>query len=529
VDGTTGAATYEYSWELSDQQALAFNPWNLLRATPTGVADDWDPAGARDRYESAGQGSVVFRVTLSGTPASVRTGGPGATIGAAVAPIRVADPSITWSTPSSEIMLSRTTGPDVVVTGNLDPAATPDYVPVIATAANGFHATAWVYVEPPYEAPPVLTQGPTLTGPTGGQMAVDYAYDLGDHTDQSIITWSICADATCATARDVATSRDGLPLKSHALTEGDVGQLIRVGVQPKHNVSDPGPAVFAISDKPIAACDVASTTVSPNFRNFVTTADASYVSGLWTVIGTWTVQAGTTLVNGYGVRVGSQGAALLYQDDTRRGDMQVAVTMTPEKTSGAGFGSPGSSADGANVQKSDIFIKYDPRTQTGYSLRFWRTTQSASACLFQLFRIDNGIGTPLNDTQVLTGVFRDNTELVMKVTGDQLTVEGHNTANGETLSLAGTITPNDFGGAGVAWGGTVSRGNSNVYSKLEISYPGATVPPCETPPPEPPTTTPPPKTGGGGCGCASGGMPRGLLPALLVLVALLTVRRPRRR
>jgi MYXO-CTERM domain-containing protein len=209
--------------------------------------------------------------------------------------------------------------------------------------------------------------------------------------------------------------------------------------------------------------------------------------------------------------------------------MQVAVTMTPEKTSGAGFGSPGSSADGANVQKSDIFIKYDPRTQTGYSLRFWRTTQSASACLFQLFRIDNGIGTPLNDTQVLTGVFRDNTELVMKVTGDQLTVEGHNTANGETLSLAGTITPNDFGGAGVAWGGTVSRGNSNVYSKLEISYPGATVPPCDTPPPEPPTTTPPPKTGGGGCGCASGGMPRGLLPALLVLVALLTVRRPRRR
>ena len=530
VDGSTGAATYDYSWELSDQQALAFNPWNLLRATPTGVADDWDPANARDTYENAGQGSVVFRVTLSGTPASVRTGGPGATIGATVAPIRVADPSITWSTPSSEIMLSQTTGPSVVVTGNLDPAAMPDYVPVIATAANGFHATAWVYVEPPYEAPPVLTQGPTLTGPADGQMTVDYAYDLGDHTDQSIITWSICADATCGTARDVATSRDGLPLTSYALTEGDVGQFIRVSVQPKHNVSDPGPAVFATSDKPIAACDVASTTVSPNFRNFVTTPDSSYVSGLWTVIGTWTVQAGATLVNGYGVRVGSQGAALLYEDDTKRGDMQVAVTMTPEKSSGAGFGSPGSSADGAGVQKSDIFIKYDPRSQTGYSLRYWRTTQSASACMFQLFRIDNGVGTPLNDTQVLTGVFRDNTELVLKVTGDQLTVDGHNTSNGETLSLAGTITPNDFGGAGVAWGGTVSRGNSNVYSKLEISYPGATVPACETPPPEPPTTTTPGKSSSG-CGCASSGTPRGagLLAARLLLVGLLVARRPRVR
>jgi MYXO-CTERM domain-containing protein len=529
VDGTTGGVTFDYSWELSDQQALAFNPWNLLRATPTGVADDWDPANARDMYESAGQGSVVFRVTLSGTPASVRSGGPGATIGATVAPIRVADPSITWSTPSSEITLSTTTGPSVVVTGNLDSTGMPDYVPVIATAANGFHATAWVYVEPPYEAPPILTQGPTLTGPTAGQMTVDYAYDLGAHTDQSIITWSICADATCATARDVATSRDGLPLTSYALTEGDVGQFIRVGVQPKHDVSDPGPAVFATSDKPIAACDVASTTVSPNFRDFVTTADSSYVSGLWTVIGTWTVQAGATLVNGYGVRVGSQGAALLYQDDTKRGDMQVAVTMTPEKTSGAAFGSPGSPSDGPTVQKSDIFIKYDPRTQTGYSLRYWRTTQSASACLFQLYRIDNGAGTPLNDTQVLTGVFRDDTELIMKVTGDQLTVDAHNTSNAETLSLAGTIAPNDFGGAGVAWGGTVSRGNSNVYSKLEISYPGATVPACETPPPQPPTTPPPVKSSSG-CGCASAGPPGGrLLAALLLVVGLLMARSRRVR
>ena len=103
TDGSTGAATFEYSWELSDQEALAFNPWNLLRATPTGVADDWDPADARATYESAGQGSLVYKVMLSGTPASVRTGGSGATIGATVAPARAPDPTITWSSPSSAI------------------------------------------------------------------------------------------------------------------------------------------------------------------------------------------------------------------------------------------------------------------------------------------------------------------------------------------------------------------------------------------------------------------------------------------
>jgi len=543
ADGSTGPATFEYSWELSDQQALAFNPWNLLRATPTGVADDWDPAGARATYEAAGQGSLVYRMFLSGTPASVRTGAAGATIGAAVAPVRVPDPSITWSTPSSSIALSRTTGPDVVVTGNT--TGTPEYVPVIATAANGFHATAWVHVEPPYLDPPILTSGPTLRPPAGGQIAVDYGYDLAGHEDQSVITWSICGDAGCASPRDVAVSRDGLPLKAHTLTPGDVGNFIRVGVQPKHNVSDPGPAVFAISGSPIAACDLGSSTVSPDFRDFVATANSSYVSGLWTVIGTWTVEAGAAYVNGYGARAGSQGAALLYQEDAKHGDMQIALTMTPEKTSGAGFGSPGSSADG-NSQKSDIYIKYDPRTKTGYALRYWRTTQSAQACMYQLFRIDNGVGTPLNDTQVLSGVFRPSTELVMKVVGDHLTVEAHNSTNAETLSLEGTITPNDFGGAGVAWYGTVPRGNSNVYSKFEISYPGVAVETC--PPPSGAAgaigtgtgggqagagggvvgggAAGAPASGGGGCGCAIEDRPR-MSPWLLGAALLLAVRRGR--
>jgi len=548
TDGSSGAATFDYSWELSDQQALAFNPWNLLRATPTGVADDWDPAGAQATVEAAGAGSLVYKMFSSGTPASVRTGGAGATIGATVAPVRVADPSITWSTPSSSIALSRTTGPDVVVTGNTTGA--PEYVPVVATAANGFHTTAWVYVEPAYVDPPILTSGPTLGPPAGGQMTVDYAYDLAGHVDQSVITWSICGDAACTSPRDVAVSRDNLPLASYTLTPGDVGNFIRVGVQPKHNVSDPGPAVFATSDRTIAACDLGSSTVSPNFRNFVVTPNASQVSGLWSVIGTWTIQAGAAFVNGYGARAGAQGAALFYQEDAKRGDMQVALTMTPEKTSGAGFGSPGSSADGS--QRADVYIKYDQRSRTGYSLRYWRTTQSASACMFQLFRIDNGVGAPLNDTQVLTGVFKPSTELVMKVVGDQLTVDAHNSVDAQTLSLQGTITPNDFGGAGVAWYGTVPAGNSNVYSRFEISYPGVTPEPC--PPPSGAgggtgtgggaaggggggggaVTTGAAGAaglrfgGGGGCGCAfdvGRRGSRGLLGAIVLLVALAVLRR----
>ena len=529
ADGSGGPATFDYSWELSDQQALAFNPWNLLRATPTGIADDWDPAGARATYEATGQGSLIYKIILSGTPASVRTGGAGATIGATVAPVRAPDQSITWSTPSSAISLSRTTGPDVVVTGNTTGA--PEYVQVIATAANAFHATAWVYVEPAYVDPPMLASGPTLGPPADGKVAVDYSYDLAGHEDQSVITWSICGDAACASPRDVAVSRDGLPLASYTLTPGDVGNFVRVSVQPKHNVSEPGPEVFAVSDRVIAACDLGSFTVSPNFRNFVTTQNQSYVSGLWTVLGTWTVEAGATLINGYGVRAGTQGAQLLYQEDAKRGDMQIALTMTPEKTSGAGFGSPGSSADG-NSQKSDIYIKYDPRTKTGYSLRYWRTTESAAACMYQLFRIDNGVGSPLNDTQVLSGVFRPDTELVMKVVGDHLTVEAHNSTNAETLFLEAPITPNDFGGTGVAWYGTVPRGNSNVYSRFEISYPGVAPEMCVGNPLPPLHPTNAASLRGGGCGCATADGPgsrHAFLGALLLLGSLAARRRARSR
>jgi hypothetical protein len=271
------------------------------------------------------------------------------------------------------------------------------------------------------------------------------------------------------------------------------------------------------------------------------------------VLGAWAAQAGAELVNGYGIRVGSQPASILYQEDAPRADMQLSLSMTPEKTAGSGFGSPGGPEEGDRVQKSDIYIKYDPRTRTGYSLRYWRTTLSTQACMFQLYRIDAGVGTPLNDVQVLTGVFKPTTELVMKVIGDQLSVEAHNSDDAETLSLTGTITPNTFGGAGAAWYGTVSRGNSNVYSRFEISYPGLTSSCPVAPGAAAPGATAPgasagaqPATGGGlgsmagpagsaapssDSGCAVGARTRGVAGVLgaFTLLAVLAQRLGRKR
>ena len=170
----------------------------------------------------------------------------------------------------------------------------------------------------------------------------------------------------------------------------------------------------------------------------------------------------------------SQGASILYPTDTPVGDEQVSVVMTPEKTAGQGFGSPGTgddSAPGNTIQNADIYIKYDPRSGNGYSLQFWRTTQSATEVMFQLYKHINGVSSPIDTNQELTGVFKPNTLITLSIIGNTFTATGSNTVDSDTLFLQGTISPNSYGGAGTRWSGTVPSGNSNAYSFFQISYP----------------------------------------------------------
>jgi hypothetical protein len=511
-DSLVGMHTYTLSRELTPEEVKAFNPWNLLRATPNGPADDWDPAHARDKY--AADGSDVFRMALTGPTApeaipgagpfissavspSIRTGGAGATINASVSPARARDAQVTWSSPSKLISLSAASGDSVTVTGN-NPTDKAQWIPVRATAPNGFYVQAFVYVEPKYIEPPTFAKQLTIAAPLAGKVSVQYALNFAGHPgliDQSLITWSQCDDAQCSNARKVAVSRGDLPLKTYTLTPGSIGKYLKVSIRPKHNISDPGPEVTAISTNPITRAEVTSPNINPNFRNFVEASNPAIANGEWTVIGTWTSVTGDNLVNGYGLRVsnppnmnagpgaGGIGAtaparapnphsSLVYDNDGPVGDMSVKVVMTPEKTAGQGFGIAGSpDDDDPRSQRADIYIKYDPRTRTGYSLRYWRTIQSAEKVMFQLYRIENGVGTPLNDRQQLTGVFKPNCTITLSVVGGKLTAKGSNMVDGETLSLEGDITPNPFGGAGVYWSGSVPVGNSNVYSEIRITYP----------------------------------------------------------
>jgi hypothetical protein len=466
-DSSLGPPAFTYSRELSERELPAFNPWNLLRAAPNAAADDWDPADVRVKHEATGQGSLPFRIALRAGSQSIRTGGPGANISATVVPVR-ADQTITWSAKSDFVSLSQTTGSTVVVTGR-NPTSRAEWIAVTAAASNGVYVTAYVYVEPRYVDPPAITAGPKVNPPSNGMVTLDYALDLGGREDQSIVSWYVCEEPDGKNARKIAVSRGNQPLKALPLTSGYVGKYLKVTVQPKHSLCDPGSEVQTVSAKPVTDTDVGSSLVSPNFKNFAPETNDTYVSGLWTVLGNWNVVAGDGFVNGYGIRP-STAASLLYQQDADCGDMQVNLVMASEKA-GQGFAVPGSPADtGEHNLHADMYIKYDPRTKNGYALRFWRTTQSAEKCMFQLYKIENGAGSPLNDRQVLSGVFKTTTRMTLRVSGKTLTVDASNDVDGETLALEGTITPNHFGGAGLYWPG----GNSStIYSLIEISYPSA--------------------------------------------------------
>ena len=477
ADGSAGPITFNLSRELSAQQAEAFNPWNILSATPTGVQDSWDPAGVGSYYSGLGEGSLPFAMAMTNGSPSIITGQTTATISATVDPARAPN-TITWSTTSSLVSLNQSTGASVIVTGTNNTGIS-QYAPITATAPNGFYVTAWVYVQPPYVSPPTLVSGPALSTPFNGAVTLNYQLNVAPgRTDQSIITWYSCTDSTGSNPRTVAISSGNVPLQTYTLQPGDMGKYLEATIQPKLDISNPGTAVSVIATTPIAISNIVSTTVSPDFMNFPTTAISSYVSGYWTVLGTWTLEAqpaGSTFVNGWGARVGSQGASILYQQDAPYGDMQVVVVMSPEKTAGQGFGSPGTGGDSnppTFVQNADIYIKYDPRSQNGYSVRWWRTTASSTDVMFQLYQIISGAGSPVSAAQVLTGAFKPNTYMTLSIIGSTFTVSAYNTADTDTLFLQGTVTPNSYGGSGTRWSGTVPSGNSNVYSFFQISYPG---------------------------------------------------------
>jgi hypothetical protein len=303
-----------------------------------------------------------------------------------------------------------------------------------------------------------------------GRAVVDYALDTDRYTDESDVTWYLCGDNACAAPQRIAVSRGGETAKRVAIVPGFTGKFLAAGVRPKHNISEAGSEVVAVSPRPVAASDAVASVMALEPRTFVETPTTDIADGTWMVRGDWKVATDERLVGGYGVHGTSADATVIYVRDAPVTRVSIRLVVTPDKN-GQSFAVPGSPEERHASLNADVYIKYDPRTRTGYSLRAWRTTQSASKVMFQFYRHDNGVSAPLGPEQVLTGVWKPNCTLTLSVDGPSMIAIARNDVDGEVLSMKETIEPNAFGGAGVRWPGSAGVNSRNVFSVIEVTYP----------------------------------------------------------
>jgi pectin methylesterase-like acyl-CoA thioesterase len=469
VDSLVGEPRRTLTHELTDQEVLAFNPWNLLRWTPDGVDDGWDPAGARARFES--QAPLPFRIKLTNGVSRIRTAETPVEVTAAVFP-PVGTTRVRWTTASPLVRLSVAEGGHVTVTAANETDRT-ETVAVQATADNGFASTAWITVDPAYRPAPTLVADPAPR-PTATGLRLDYDLSLpAGREDRSLVTWFACAaDATCAAPKEIAVSRGDAPLKALAVSGGLAGQYVMATIEPAHDLSRPGPA--RSSEPVLAPVEARTASAATDLRSLPDSTVANRWEGDWKLTGAWASEAPIEADDPWGFRVGGEDSALLYVGHPEAGDMDVTVEMDTDKYEGQGFAIPGRpddvvGPDGKKGPYAEVLFKYDPVTRTGYSLRFWRTTRSATAVVFQLYRIVDGHGTPMGEDR-LTGVVKPTTTLRIRVRGNAVTATGANTTDGETLDLTGMIEPNGFGGAGFFW--TASRPSGSVVLRgVQVGYP----------------------------------------------------------
>jgi hypothetical protein len=469
LDSVVGEPRRTLTHELSDTEVLAFNSFNLLRWTPEGVDDGWDPAGYVARY--GGQTPALpFRIKLTGGVSRIRTDQAPAEVSAAVYP-----PSGTtrvhWTTSSPLVRLSAAEGDRITVTAANDTDRTQT-VPIRVSADNGFASTAWVTVDPAYRPAPALTRRPKLMRmPEGLRLDYDLTLPAG-REDRSRITWFACADVACARPERLAETRGDAPFRDLPVSTNLGGRYVMASIAPEHDLSLPG-QIWS-SDPVPAPADIHGSVAAVDLHSLPDTTAPNRWEGDWKLTGAWTSEAPAGPEGSWGMRVGGEDSTLLYVGQPEAGDMDVIVEMDTDKYEGQGFAIPGSPSDipdatGKRGPYSEILFKYDPATRTGYSLRFWRSTRSATAVVFQLYRIVDGHGTPIGEDR-LTGVIKPTTTIRIRTHGSAVEVTGSNTKDEETLALTGTIEPNRFGGAGFFW--TASRPSGSVVLRgLQVDYP----------------------------------------------------------
>ena len=347
---------------------------------------------------------------------------------------------------------------------------------ITATTADGREAACHMVVKPSILPPPAFKKRPRIVQKKN-QLLLNYQLDLQGRRDESRITWY----------RDnipVLTTH-GAPERTYSLTTADHGHHLSATIEPKHQRSTYGPAVYSssrISSPSSPSSPFRISSLSTDFHTFPCQWQPAVLPGYWTVDGykpqdtaafpwsfdankpMWEYAEGFNGAVGMGLLQAQRGARLMYTPlEGTYGNMSLELLVDPTKTAGQGFGS-------ATGQYMDVCLKFDTQTLTGYGLRIIRTTKYANAVDFLLVRYDHGVITPISEA-VSSTCYRTGCTISLDFNGSQLTAKvttktprpTDSTLPHEVL-LKATVAPTTFGGVHIQHTGSCGESTTMLHS-----------------------------------------------------------------
>jgi len=480
----------ELSVELSEESLKAFkigdqyNIYNLLRGD-----DDWDPARQKELLNQ--YGDLAFRLQLNASK-TLLDGATGAEVKVSyiLYPARTRQETpIKWTVSDPKLLSFVSTGDGALLVKGTNTSEEMKRGYIKGETVSGIVALVYFDVSGIPAPAPRISKALHSSEPSMGKVSADYTLDLQHKRDFSLITWYRARRDDGSDTLQVAVSRMNQPYKDYKLSSGDVGYYLIAEIEPRHETSETGKAVFARSRR-IKPNDIGSESLSTDFKNIPTRRNEIIRNGFWTIDTyrpkdlnpdyAWQPAPGDGWAYGEGEvetagRQGlftlGRGARLLYTQTRQHRNMHLELELSPQKAAGQGFGS-------ATGQYLDVYTKYDTKRMSGYGLRIERTPAYGNGVLVSLYKYENGIGTPLGPHQY-TSAFLPGCQITLSVKDKILSARVTTSSEQQQgqkdsglaheVNLSAEINPDASAGFGVQHTGSTG-GNRLMLERLRVSY-----------------------------------------------------------
>lgn len=325
---------------------------------------------------------------------------------------------------------------------------------IVITLDDGTSAKCTVTVLPQLLPSPTFETMPEIVFKNGRAVLEYTLEDMGDNIDESDISWyrvdnvdrskfkdiNLSKQSNETDCRKVAVSRDGNPCKGIELTGADIGKVLKVNIKPKHSNSFVGQGFNVVSEI-ITPDMVNSKHILMDAATMVLDNNYSMEAGYFNVRGNLHYGRSFADSDGSGLITDSMGCGVYYFTDEHVGDMKLTVKIEPECVDGNGF-------EGTH-QYEDIYIKYNPNTQTGYGLRISSTSSDDGRVVFGLYQYKNGSEVLISE-KYESDAFKPGCDISLRIRGDIFNAfitydDGEDFSDAE---LRATVRGNAFGGFG---------------------------------------------------------------------------------